>query len=90
MAIQRHVSFGGHSVLQQMVLLEQGIASLLVMVSRFTVCIMVKVKHLSYRMCQIIYLLLYLRTSILSTHLICMKFGASYLHIILFIICRFR
>jgi len=85
MAIQRHVSFGGHSVL------EQGIASLLVMVNRFTVCIMVKVKHLSYRMCQIIYLLPYLRTSILSTHyLICMKFGASYLHIILFIIFRFR
>jgi len=45
MAIQRHVSFGEHSLLEQMVLLEQGIASLLVMVDRFTVCIMVKVKH---------------------------------------------
>jgi hypothetical protein len=44
MAIQRHVSFGGHSVLEQMVLLEQGIASLLVMVNRFTVCSIVKSK----------------------------------------------
>ena len=75
MAIQRHISFGGHSVLEQMVFLERGIASLLVMVNRYTVCMMVKVKHLSYRMCHIIYLVPYLRTSILSTHyLICMKY----------------
>jgi hypothetical protein len=87
MSVQRHVSFGGHSVLEQMVLLEQGIASLLVMVNRFKVCVMVQVKHLSCRMCHIIHLLPYFRASSLPTYcLICLKFGVRDLHIMLFII----